>query len=158
MSHTAYSAAGGSARASRAMTTITESHTESIAAMYEAFGRGDIAAILSRLSADVAWDVTDEPWSLHAAGVPWAQPRRGHAGVSEFLEIVGAWRYERFEVLDMLSSETRVAAVLRIIADLPNGNRIDDVTVHLWTFGADGKVTELRRMLDTAANIAAART
>jgi len=123
--------------------------------MYEAFGRGDLAGILSHLSEDVTWDVTDEPWTPHAAGVPWLLPRRGHAEVSEFFAIVGAWAYERFEVLDILASDTQVAAEIRLIAELPNGNRIDEVVIHLWTFAQDGKVTALRRMLDTAANIAA---
>ncbi len=56
----------------------------------------------------------------------------------------------------MLVSDTQLAAEVRLIADLPNGNRIDEVAIHLWTFGADGSVIALRRMLDTAANIAAA--
>jgi ketosteroid isomerase-like protein len=34
--------------------------------MYEAFGRGDLAAILSHLSQDVTWDATEEPWTPHA--------------------------------------------------------------------------------------------
>jgi ketosteroid isomerase-like protein len=40
------------------MTTTTVSHTTTVAAMYEAFGRADLAGILSHLSADVTWDVT----------------------------------------------------------------------------------------------------
>ena len=56
----------------------------------------------------------------------------------------------------MLVSDTQLAAEVRLIADLPDDNRIDEVAIHLWTFGADGKVIALRRMLDTAANIAAA--
>jgi hypothetical protein len=68
---------------------------------------------------------------------------------------VGAWSYERFEVLDMLVSDTQFAAVIRLVAVVPNGNRIDEVVIHLWTFGPDGRVIRLRRMLDTAANIAA---
>jgi len=138
------------------MTTTTASHMSTVTAMYEAFGRGDLAGILSHLSEDVTWDVTEEPWTPHAAGVPWLIPRRGHDQVAEFFEIVGAWNYERFEVLDMLASDTQVAAEIRLIADLPNGNRIDEVVIHMWTFGQDDKVIALRRMLDTAANIAAA--
>jgi uncharacterized protein len=139
------------------MTTTTASHTNTVAAMYEAFGRGDLDAILSHLSQDVTWDETEEPWTPHAAGVPWLMPRRGHAQVAEFFEIVGAWNYERFKVLDTLVSDTQVAAEIRLTADLPNGNRIDEVVIHLWTFGPDGKVITLRRILDTAANIAAAQ-
>jgi uncharacterized protein len=137
-------------------TTTTQSHTDAVTAMYEAFGRGDLAGILSHLSEDVTWDVTEEPWTPHAAGVPWLKPRRGHDQVAEFFEIVGAWSYERFEVLDMLASDAQIAAEIRLIADLPNGNRIDEVVIHMWTFGQEDKVMALRRMLDTAANIAAA--
>jgi uncharacterized protein len=138
------------------MTTTTNT-TSTVTAMYEAFGRRDVDAILARLAEDVTWDATDEPWTPHEAGVPWLTARRGHDEVREFFAIVGAWDYERFEVLDLLASDTQVAAVLRMTATLPNGRRIDDVTVHLWTFDADGKVVALRRMLDTAANIEAAR-
>jgi uncharacterized protein len=138
------------------MTTTTASHTNTVAAMYEAFGRGDLAAILSHLSQDVTWDATEEPWTPHAARVPWLTPRRGHDQVAEFFEIVGAWSYERFELLDMLASDTQVAAEIRLTADLPNGNRIDEVVIHMWTFGPDGKVITLRRILEAAANITAA--
>lgn len=64
--------------------------------------------------------------------------------------------YERFEVLDLLTSDAQVAAIVRLVAELPDGKRIDEVVVHLWTFAGDGTVVALRRMLDTAANIAAA--
>jgi hypothetical protein len=138
-------------------TTISPStHAAAVAAMYEAFGRGDIPGVLAHLSEDVTWDVTDEPWTPHAAGVPWLIPRRGHAEVTEFFRIAGAWSYERFDVLDLLVSDTQVAAQVRLVADLPGGGRLDEVVIHLWTFGSDGRVAALRRMLDTAANIAAA--
>jgi ketosteroid isomerase-like protein len=126
--------------------------------MYDAFGRGDLEEILTHLSDQIAWDVTDEPWSPHAAKVPWLLPRHGHEQVAEFFAIVSAWTYERFEVLDMLTSDTQVAAEIRLTAQLPNGKRIDEEVIHLWTFGTDGKVVRLRRMLDTAANIEAARS
>jgi ketosteroid isomerase-like protein len=139
------------------MTDTTQTNTQSVTAMYDAFGRGAVAEILSHLSEDITWDVTDEPWTPHAAEVPWLLPRRGHDEVSEFFAIVGAWNYERFEVLDMLVSDTQVAVSIRMTAELPNGSRLDEEVIHLWTFGPDGKVVKLRRMLDTAANIEAAR-
>lgn len=136
--------------------TTTNSHAGTVTAMYEAFGRGDTAGVLSHLSEDITWDVTEEPWTPNAAGVAWLMPRRGHAEVADFFDIVGAWKYERFEVLDLLVSATQVAAEIRLVADLPNGNRVDEVVMHLWKFGEDGSVIALRRMLDTAAHIAAA--
>lgn len=100
--------------------------------------------------------MTEESWTPHAAEVPWLLPRRGHDEVAKFFAIVGDWTYEQFEVLHMLVSDTQVAAQLRMIAELPNGKRIDEVVMHLWRFGEDGQVIALRRILDTAANIAAA--
>lgn len=139
------------------MTDIIQTHTQSVTAMYDAFGRGDVNGILSHLSEQITWDVTDEPWTPHASQVPWLLPRRGHDQVAEFFAIVSAWNYERFEVLDMLVSDTQVAVEIRMTAELPTGSRIDEEVIHLWTFGTDGKVVKLRRMLDTAANIEAAR-
>jgi uncharacterized protein len=139
------------------MTDTIQTNTQAVTAMYDAFGRGDVAEILSHLSEEITWDVTDEPWTPHAAEVPWLLPRRGHDEVAEFFAIVGAWSYERFEVLDLLVSDTQVAVEIRLTAELPNGRRIDEEVIHLWTFGPDGKVVKLRRMLDTAANIEAAR-
>lgn len=57
----------------------------------------------------------------------------------------------------MLVSDTQVGVEIRLTAELPNGKRIDEEVIHLWTFGPHGKVVKLRRMLDTAANIDAAR-
>jgi ketosteroid isomerase-like protein len=139
------------------MTDTIQTITQSVTAMYDAFGRGDVDGILSHLSEGITWDVTDEPWTPHAAGVPWLAPRRGRGEVSEFFAIVSAWTYERFEVLDMLVSDTQVAVQIRMTAELPNGSLIDEEVMHLWTFGPDGKVVRLRRFLDTAANIGAAR-
>ena len=139
------------------MTATIQTNTQSVTAMYDAFGRGDVDGILSHLAEEITWDVIDEPWTPHAAKVPWLLPRRGHHEVSEFFAIVSAWNYERFDVLDMLVSDTQVAVEIRMTAELPNGSRIDEEVIHLWTFGEDGKVVKLRRVLDTAANIEAAR-
>ena len=139
------------------MIDTIQTHTQSVNEMHDAFGRGDVDGIPSHLSEGITWDVTDEPWTPHAADVPWLLPRHGHDEVAEFFGIVRAWKYERFEVLDMLVSDTQVGVEIRLTAELPNGKRIDEEVIHLWTFGPDGKVVKLRRMLDTAANIDAAR-
>ena len=49
-------------------------HLEAVAAIYEAFGRGDVAAILDYLDDSVAWDVWNDN-SAHAVQVPWLVPR-----------------------------------------------------------------------------------
>jgi hypothetical protein len=82
--------------------------------------------------------VTEEPWTPHAAGVRWLKPRRGHDQVAEFFEIVGAWSYERFDVLDILASDTQVAAEIRLIADLPTAT---ESTRSSSTCGPSAKTT-----------------
>ncbi len=65
------------ARGSNIPTMTTTTHTNykaTVSKMYEAFGHGDVAGILSQLSKDITWDVTEEPWTPHAAGVPWLLP------------------------------------------------------------------------------------
>ena len=48
----------------------TTAHAGAVASIYEAFGRRDIPGVLAHLSEDVTWDVTDVPWTPHAARVP----------------------------------------------------------------------------------------
>jgi len=51
--------------------------------MYEAFGRGDVEAILDRVTDDVDWS-TDA--AIESA--PWYGPRHGKDGVRGFLEAI----------------------------------------------------------------------
>ena len=66
---------------------------------------------------------------------PWLLPRHGHDEVAEFFAVVSAWSYERFEVLDMLVSDTQIGVEIRLTAQLPNGKRIDEEVIYLWNFG-----------------------
>src|SRR5438132_946072 len=52
--------------------------------MYEAFGRGDVEAILERVTDDV-------DWSTDAAikSAPWYGPKHGKEGVRSFFEAIG---------------------------------------------------------------------
>ena len=77
--------------------------TASAVAIYEAFGRGDVPAILDRLADDVLWEHWAD-WTPHAAGVSWLRPRTGRAGAAEFFGIVGTWTIRDFQVLDLLAS------------------------------------------------------
>jgi ketosteroid isomerase-like protein len=128
---------------------------ETVQAIYQAFGRGDIPAILATLSDDVAW----EAWADNSAqkrGVPWMTARRGKAAVAEFFALVGKFQIHHFEVLSIMGNTQQVAAEFVIEATPPGGRRYRDEEMHLWTFGPDGKVARLRHYLDTAKHIAAA--
>ena len=122
--------------------------------IYEAFGRGDVPAILDLCAEDVAW----EHWPdnrAQQAGVPILQPRSGKAGVGEFFAAVGTLTMQGFEVLNMMEGGDQVAVTFVIEYDTPAGGHLRDEEIHLWTFDAAGKVRGLRHYVDTAKHIAA---
>ncbi|MEA2693115.1 MAG: uncharacterized protein QOJ16_2502 [Acidobacteriota bacterium] len=126
-----------------------------VTAIYEAFGRGDIPAILEHVSDDVQW----EAWADNAAqkaGVHWMLPRRGKAGVLEFFQGVEEWLdIQEFRVLSVMAGGNQVAAEFVIEAKLKRGEgRYRDEEMHLWTFDESGKVIRLRHYLDTAKHVA----
>ncbi len=130
-------------------------HIASVSALYEAFGRGDVPAILARLADDVKFDGDWMDNHAQRAGVEHMTPRRGPAQVAEFFALVAGWKLDEFRVLDLMASGHQVAAEVRAAFTLPNGGRFVDEEVQLWTFDSAGKVSRLRHYLDTAKHIAA---
>lgn len=130
---------------------------ETVQAIYGAFGRGDVPAILSYLHDDVAW----ESWADNTAaraGVPWMQARRGRAGAGEFFALVFRdLKVRDFQVRSMMAGPSQVAVEVVIEAEVAATGRVyRDEEIQLWTFDDQGRVTRLRHYLDTAKHIAAA--
>lgn len=135
--------------------TATLTGVATVAAAYEAFGRGDVPSLLNLLADDVSWDADWADNSAQNAGVPHLQPRRGKAEVVEFFQMLAGYTFHDFTVLDLMGSDTHVAAIIEVDITTPAGKRVQDQEVHLWTVGADGKLAALRHYLDTAKHIAA---
>ena len=135
------------------------SNVGTVQKMYEAFGRGDVPAILDCMADDVEFDSWGVENTGQQAGVPWLVHRSGRAGVAEFFEAVGAGlEFHSFEPLSILEGPGQVAAVIRFDATARNtGERFQDEEVHLWTFDGDGRVTGMRHVVDTAKHIKAAK-
>jgi len=122
--------------------------------IYEAFGRGDVPAIIDLCADDVRW----EHWHdnrAQQAGVPLLQARTGKAGVGDFFAAVGTITMQAFDVLNMMEGGDQVAVTFVIEYDTPVGGHLRDEEIHLWTFDADGKVSGLRHYVDTDKHIAA---
>lgn len=134
----------------------TTTNAEIVGAIYEAFGRGDVPAIIERLAPDVRW----EDWAdneAQAADVPWMRARHGRDEVYGFFAEAGKLEITDFQVLDLLASEHQVVAEVVIAANVPaTGGSYRDEELHLWTFDADGLVTRLRHYTDTAKHVAVA--
>ena len=66
------------------------SNSETVKAIYEAFGKGNIPFILSCLDENIEW----ESWTDNTAqktGVAWLQGRHGKDEVSEFFNLRKPW-------------------------------------------------------------------
>ncbi len=128
-------------------------NTETVQAMYQAFGQGDVSAILARLSPDVEWehDAVDH-------GVPWLQPRRGRDRVEGFFRELDNLDFRRFQPLSILASADQVVAVIAVeLVGKATGKAVRDLEMHLWTFDADGMVVRFRHFVDTHQHLVAYR-
>ncbi|MGE3507921.1 MAG: nuclear transport factor 2 family protein [Vicinamibacterales bacterium] len=128
-----------------------------VTAIYSAFGRGDVAAILEALDEEVGW----ESWvdnSAVQAGVPWLQERHGKTGAAEFFDVIASqMRIHDFKVVSLMAGDNQVAAEIEIEFTVPaTGRRERDQELHLWTLNDAGKVVRFRHYVDTAKHIRAA--
>ncbi|HWC33537.1 MAG TPA: nuclear transport factor 2 family protein [Mycobacteriales bacterium] len=142
------------------MTTTTPQTTTdrvaAVASIYEAFGRGDLDALVAPLADDVSWDADWAQHSAQEAGLDMFRPRHGKAEVREFFTALGAFEVHDFQVLDLLASDRQVVVQVLIDCSYPHGGRYRDEELHLWTFHPNGTIGALRHYVDTAKHIAAA--
>ena len=127
-----------------------------VADMYAAFRRGDTPAILAHLAPDVTWD----RWADNhgqKAGVPFLQRRAGVTQVHGYFELLGTYTFHEVNVVAILGGDNKVVAEVVVDLTMPNGSRVRDEELHLFTFNPEGKVTAFRHYIDTAKAIAAAK-
>jgi ketosteroid isomerase-like protein len=123
------------------------SNIDTVKAMYEAYGRGDIPAVLEHLDDNVQWDTQyDSP------AAPWLEPRRGRENVPSFFEALTPLQFTKFEPFFFAADGNRVVAVIHIEADHKGKHYVIPNEGHIWTFGDNGKVIELQHMTDTAVH------
>lgn len=124
---------------------------DTVRAIYEAFGRGDVPAILERLADDVEWEYGGMP------EVPWLAPRRGRAQVGGFFESLAAIEFHRFEATNLLEEGRLVVAIVQLEGTVrATGRRVfEEDEVHIWRFDGSGKVSRFRHRADTHQHWAA---
>ena len=123
------------------------SHADTIRSMYEAFGRGDINAILEPLAQDVQWDCDRAP-----NDVPWLQPLRGRNEVPKFFAALrDHLDLRRFEPKLILESGNTVLVLYEVEAYARStGRRIpESQAAHVWQFDQAGRVSSYKNAVDS---------
>ncbi len=128
-----------------------QENTEIIRGIYEAFGRGDIPAILNALADNVEWIVAGRE-----DGIPYAGTYRGRDGVGQFFTVLGEnIEYSLFEPREFIAQGDKVAVFGHYKGSVkPSGNSVEAEWAMSWTL-QDGKATHFRAYDDTAAVVAA---
>jgi ketosteroid isomerase-like protein len=120
--------------------------------IYEAFGRGDIPAILEHLAEDVEWE-----YGVNSTDVPWLQPRRGRQEVPKFFEALGtSLEFHRFVPKTFLESDDVVVVLIDLEATVKaTGRRIlEEDEAHIWHFEG-GQVVRFRHRADSHQHLVA---
>jgi uncharacterized protein len=130
----------------------SEENIDTVKTLYEAFSRGDVGAILERVTDDVDWS-TDA--AIESA--PWYGPRRGKDAVRGFFEGIGRTGpvTEFTPVSFAANDDGDVFAFLRYAFTVTaTGKSVAMNLHHYWRF-RDGKVCFVRASEDTAQVAAA---
>ena len=122
------------------------SNVGTVQAIYDAFGRGDVPAILSRLSEKVDWEYGASPNS-----VPWLQARKGRDGAADFLASLRDLELTRFEPTAFFEGGGTVVVLLDVEGRVRSTGRpiTEEDQVHIWHFDDQGMVARFRHRADT---------
>jgi ketosteroid isomerase-like protein len=128
--------------------TVETANTKVVQDAYAAFGRGDIATLLSHMTDDVEW----RPVIGTAAHVPFSGARKGKPSVAEFFKIVAETEdFEQFEPREFIAQGDTVVAVGHYRAvTKATGKRFDSDFAMVFTL-TNGKVSAFREFTDSAA-------
>jgi hypothetical protein len=109
------------------------SNVETVRAIYEAFGRGDVSTILAKLDDAVEWETT-----VPVSDVPWLQARRGKANMVGFFESLAPLNITRFEPHAIFDGGDKVFVLIALEATARGKGYSFPNNGHLWQFNAAG--------------------
>src|ERR1051326_703938 len=126
-------------------------NTQMVKSIYEAFGRGDIPAILNSLADNIEWIVGGRE-----DGIPYAGTYQGRDNVGQFFTVLAEnVEYSVFEPREFIAQGDRVAVLGHYQGQIKSsGNSVETEWAMSWTI-ADGKATHFRAYDDTSAVVAA---
>jgi uncharacterized protein len=127
-----------------------DDNIKTIAHVYEAFGRGDVATILDAVTDDVDWAA-----EAASSAAPWYGERHGRDAVAGFFAAFGgAMEVEEFTPVSMAANDTDVHSVVRFQARSRSTGRPAAMNLHHFFRFRDGKIAYYRGSEDTAQTAA----
>ncbi|HEX3429512.1 MAG TPA: nuclear transport factor 2 family protein [Rhizomicrobium sp.] len=125
-----------------------------IRSVYQAFGSGDVAGVLGRMSPDIVWHEAEN--FPYCDRNPYCGPEAVAAGV--FARCIGEWNGFAVKMDDLIDGGDRVVALGRYFGEhKETGGRMNPQAVHVWTL-EDGKIVAFQQYIDTLAVARATRT
>ena len=123
-----------------------DANIKTIMGVYEAFGRGDVAAILDAVTSDVDWAAEADP------GVaPWHGVRHGQEAVAAFFgEFGSTMEVEEFTPVSIAANDTDVLSVVQFRARSRATGKTAAMHLHHFFKFRDGKIAYYRGTEDTA--------
>jgi len=124
-----------------------------VKSLYAAFGKGEVATIVSATTADVVWESVGRSSDFPSFGV-----RKGQAGVQEFFNIVGGGlSFSDFSPKEFYALGDKVFVLGHYAYTVKKtGKSAESDWIHVFTI-ADGKVRSFREFSDTARGAEANR-
>jgi ketosteroid isomerase-like protein len=125
---------------------MSNGNAELLRTTYEAFGRGDIPAVIAVIDENIAWRAPDL--------LPHAMPVGGRDDVGKFFQnLASTWDEFSLEVDDLVASGDRVCAIGRAGGTL-NGKQASYGFVHAWTV-KDGVLVRFDEYVDPSPELLA---
>jgi ketosteroid isomerase-like protein len=127
-------------------TMSADANIKTIAEVYEAFGRGDAAAILDAVTDDVDWAA-----EASSAAAPWYGVRHGKDAVAAFFSDFGStMEVEEFTPVSFAANDTGVLTVVQFRARSRSTAKTAQMNLHHHFKFRDSKIAYYRGTKDTA--------
>jgi ketosteroid isomerase-like protein len=122
------------------------SNLQTVQELYEAFGRGDLPTILSKLSESVEWE-----YGSASTNVPWLQRRQGRDGAAAFFASLDEIQIHKFIPKAFLETEGVVVVLIDVEFTVKATGKpvVEEDEIHVWRFDAEGKIVRYRHGVDT---------
>jgi len=119
---------------------------KTIEGVYEAFGRGDVAAILDAVTDDVDWAA-----EAASSAAPWYGVRHGKDAVAAFFSEFGStMEVEEFTPVSFAANDTDVLTLVHFRARSRSSGRTSEMNLHHYFKFRDGKIAYYRGSEDSA--------